>query len=160
AKRAEAGQRTAVNLSGIDHHSLKRGMTLAAPGRFRATRRVDVKLQLLPTARKLKNRAQLHFHSGAFETMAEIRLFGKAELAAGGETFAQLKLKQSVLLLAGDRFIIRQPSPLITIGGGAVLDPLPRRPRSKEAPREQLLVAFERADKAEILALLAERSVF
>src|SRR5499427_2534481 len=71
AERAEAGQRTAVNLAGIDHHSLKRGMTLAAPGRFRATRRVDVKLELLSAAAKLKNRAQLHFHSGSFETMAE-----------------------------------------------------------------------------------------
>jgi selenocysteine-specific elongation factor len=160
AERAEAGQRTAVNLAGIDHHSLKRGMTLAVPGRFRATRRVDANLQLLPSARKLKNRAQVHFHSGSFETMAEVTLFGRAELAAGDQSFAQLKLKQSVLLLPGDRFIIRQCSPLITIGGGAILDPIPRRPQAKEATREQFLSAVERSDKAEILSQLVERSLF
>jgi selenocysteine-specific elongation factor len=157
--RAEAGQRTAVNLAGIDHHSLRRGMTLAAPGRFRATRRVDVKLELLPSAPKLKNRAQVHFHSGSFESTAAVTLFGRAELAAGEETFAQLKLNGSVLLLPGDRFIVRQSSPLITIGGGMVLDPIPRRPRAEEAPREQFLVAVEGNDRPEILAQLVERAL-
>ena len=160
AERAEAGQRTAVNLAGIDHHSLKRGMTLTAPGRYRATRRVDVKLQLLPSARKLKNHALVHFHSGPFEAMAEVSLFGASELAAGGEAFAQLKLKQSALLLSGDRFIIRQSSPLVTIGGGTILDPIPRRPRAKEAPRETYLRAIERGDKVEVLAQLVERALF
>jgi selenocysteine-specific elongation factor len=126
-ERAEAGQRTALNLAGIDHQTLKRGMSLAAPGRFRATRRVDVKLQLLPGVRKLKNRALVHFHSGSFECMAEVILFEGGELPAGHELFAQLRLKQTVLVLPGDRFIIRQSSPLVTIGGGEVLDPLARR---------------------------------
>jgi len=160
AERVEAGQRTAVNLAGIDHHLLKRGMTLATPGRFRATRRADIKLELLPLARKLRNRARVHFHSGSFETIAEVTLFDRAELAAGEETFAQLKLRESVLLLPGDRFIIRQSSPLITIGGGAVLDPIPRRPRKKEMPREQFLLAVERSDKPEILAQLVDRAQF
>jgi selenocysteine-specific elongation factor len=160
AERGVAGQRTAINLAGVDHHSLKRGMTLAAPGRYRATRRVDVKLQLLPSARKLRNRAEVHFHSGSFETMAAVALFGQSELDGGGETFAQLKLKQSVLLLPGDRFIIRQSSPLITIGGGTILDPIPRRPRAKEAPREAFLAAVERRDKAAMLARLVDRSLF
>ena len=160
AERVEAGQRAAVNLAGIDHHSLKRGMSLAVPGRYRATRRVDVKLQLLPSARKLKNHAQVHFHSGPFEAMAEVSLFGAAELAAGGATFAQLKLKQSALLLPGDRFIIRQSSPLVTIGGGTILDPIPRRPRAKEAPREAYLSAVERNDKSEVLAQLVDRALF
>ena len=160
AERAVAGQRTALNLAGVDHHALKRGMTLAAPGHYRATRRVDVKLRLLPSARRLKNRAQVHFHSGSFETMAEVALLGRPELNGDSEAFAQLKLKQSVLLLPGDRFIIRQSSPLITIGGGIILDPIPRRPRAKEAPREVFLDAAERGDKAEMLARLVERSLF
>lgn len=160
AEHAEAGQRTAVNLAGIDHRLLKRGMTLAAPGRFRATRRADIKLQLLPSARKLKNRTQVHFHSGSFETIAEVALYGRAELAAGDETFAQLKLRESVLLLPGDRFIVRQSSPLITIGGGAILDPIPRRPRKEEMPREQFLIAVERSDKPEVLAQLVDRAPF
>ena len=160
AERAEAGQRTAVNLAGIDHHSLERGMTLAAPGRFRATRRADVKLELLSAAARLKNRAQVHFHSGSFGTMAEVTLFDRTELAAGAETFAQLKLRHTVLLLPGDRFIIRQSSPVATIGGGLVLDPIPRRPRAREAPREGFLLAVGRGDKTEILYQLVERSPF
>ena len=158
--RAEAGQRTAVNLAGIDHQSLQRGMTLAAPSRFRATRRIDVKLRLLPAVRKLKNRAVVHFHAGSFETMAEVALFERNELAAGEESFAQLRLRQSVLVLPGDPFIIRQSSPLITIGGGTVLDPLPRRPRAREASRRDFLVAVERKNKPEIVVQLTERSLF
>jgi selenocysteine-specific elongation factor len=158
--RAEAGQRTAVNLAGIDHQSLQRGMTLAAPSRFRATRRIDVKLRLLPAVRKLKNHAAVHFHAGSFETMAEIALFERNELPAGEESFAQLRLRQTVLVLPGDPFIIRQSSPLITIGGGAVLDPLPRRPRAREASRREFLLAVERKNKPEILAQLTERSLF
>jgi len=159
-ERAEAGQRTALNLAGIDHHTLKRGMSMAAPGRFRATRRVDVKLQLLPGVRKLKNRALVHFHSGSFECMAEVILFEGGELPAGQELFAQLRLKQTVLVLPGDRFIIRQSSPLVTIGGGEVLDPLARRPRIREAPRQQFLKTIERGDRVEILEALAQRSLF
>src|SRR5258706_11060273 len=101
--RAEAGQRTAVNLAGIDHQDLQRGMTLAAANRFRATRRIDVKLRLLPAVRKLKNRAQVHFHTGSFESMAEVALIENVELSPGDECFAQLRLKQSVLVLPGDR---------------------------------------------------------
>src|SRR5215471_7236894 len=159
-ERAFAGQRTAVNLAGTDHHSLKRGMALATPGRFRATRRVDVRLRVLPSARKLKNRAQVHFHTGSFESIAEVMLFAAQDLAGGQESFAQLKLRESVLALPGDCFIIRQSSPPITIGGGTVLDPLPRRPRAKEAPREPFLSAVERGDKVRVLDLLVRRSLF
>lgn len=155
---AQAGQRTAINLAGVDHHSLKRGMTLAAPARFRATRRVDVVMRLLASARTLKNRAQLHFHAGSFETMAEVALFGKTALEPGEETFAQLKLRQSVLVLPGDRFIVRQSSPLITIGGGMILDPVPRRRRASEKPREAYLSAVQRDDKRQVLSQLIERA--
>jgi selenocysteine-specific elongation factor len=158
--RADAGQRTAVNLAGIDHHSLQRGMTLATPSRFRATRRVDVKLRLLAGVRKLKNRALVHFHAGSFETMAEVALLERAELPAGEDCFAQFRLRQPALILPGDPFIIRQSSPLITIGGGVALDPLPRRPRAREASRSEFLQAVERNDKPEFLAQLAQRSLF
>jgi len=158
--RAEAGQRTAVNLAGIDHHALQRGMSLATPSRFRATRRLDVRLRLLPGVRKLKNRALLHFHTGSFETMAEVALFEQGELPPGAVCFAQMRLRQSVLVLPGDPFIIRQSSPLVTIGGGTVLDPLPRRPRAREVSRAEYLLAVERRDKSEILAQLTERSLF
>jgi len=159
-RRADAGQRTAVNLAGIDHHSLQRGMTLATPSRFRATRRLDVKLRLLPGVRKLKNRAVVHFHTGSFEGMAEVALFERTELSAADDCFAQLRLRERVLMLPGDPFIIRQSSPLITIGGGVALDPLPRRPRAREASRREYLQAVERNDQPEILAQLAQRSLF
>src|SRR5438105_4192154 len=159
-ERAEAGQRTAVNLAGIDHHELQRGMTLAVPSRFRATRRIDVKLRLLPAVRKFKNRSVVHFHTGSFESMAEVALFERNELSGGEEAFAQLRLRQNVLVLPGDPYIIRQSSPLITIGGGTVLDPLPRRPRAREVPRRDFLLAVERNDNSEILAQLTDRSLF
>jgi selenocysteine-specific elongation factor len=158
--RADAGQRTAVNLAGIDHHSLQRGMTLATPSRFRASARLDVRLRLLFGVRRLKNRALVHFHAGSFETMAEVALFERTELCAGEDCFAQFRLRQPALILPGDPFIIRQSSPLVTIGGGVALDPLPRRPRAREASRSEFLQAVERDDKPEILAQLAQRSLF
>ena len=159
-EHAEAGQRTAINLAGVDHHSLKRGMTLAAPARFRATRRIDVALRLLPSARTLKNRSEVHFHAGSFETIADVALFGKTALQPGEETYAQLKLRRSVLVLPGDRFILRQSSPLTTIGGGTILDPIPRRPRASEKPRDTYLSAVQRDEKREVLSQLIERAAF
>jgi selenocysteine-specific elongation factor len=159
-ERGEAGQRVAINLAGIEHQELQRGMTLAASDRFHATRRMDVKLSLLPEVRALKNRAQVHFHTGSFECMAEVVLLAGGEAAAAESNFAQLRLKQSVPTLPGDAFIIRQSSPLVTIGGGIVLDPIPRRPRAREQGRMEYLQAAERGDKAEMLNLLVSRSPF
>src|SRR2546426_7831957 len=70
-ERATPGQRTAVNLAGIEHTALKRGMVLATPGKFSKTRRIDVRLELLPSARKMKQGARVHFHTGTAETIAE-----------------------------------------------------------------------------------------
>src|SRR5216684_3770070 len=122
-ERATPGQRTAVNLAGIEHTSLKRGMVLAAPGKFRKTRRIDVRLELLSSARKMKQGARVHFHAGTAETIAEVFFHGEKELPPGGRALANLKLQDEVLVLPGDRFIVRQFSPVVTIGGGAVLDP-------------------------------------
>jgi len=123
ADKAVAGQRTALNLAGASTEDLARGMTLAPVATFEATRSVDVQLQLLPSApRPLKKRARVHFHSNTMETVAELRLHGKTELVPGESLFAQVKLPKPALLLPGDRFIIRQFSPVVTIGGGVVLD--------------------------------------
>jgi selenocysteine-specific elongation factor len=132
ADAAVAGQRTALNLAGAGTQDLSRGMTLAPPSTFSATRRVDVHLRLLASApRALKNRARVHFHSNTMETVAEIALHGAKQLLPGSESFARLKLPEPSLLLPGDRFIVRQFSPVITIGGGIVLDavPIPRMPK-------------------------------
>lgn len=131
ADAAVAGQRTALNLAGASTEDLARGMTLAPPATYATTRRVDVQLSLLPTApRSLKSRARVHFHSNTMETVAEITLHASKQLAPGEKAFVRLKLPEAALLLPGDRFIIRQFSPVVTIGGGVVLDsvPIPRMP--------------------------------
>jgi selenocysteine-specific elongation factor len=158
-ERALAGQRTAVNLAGIEHSALKRGMVLATPGKFRATRRIDTRLALLPSAPKLKHRGRVHFHAGTSETVAEVFLYGKSELAPGQSALAQLRLQDEVLILPGDRFIVRQFSPVTTIGGGAVLDALARRPLLRDTGRVGFLETLERGDRIEILAAMAERAL-
>jgi selenocysteine-specific elongation factor len=134
ADAAVAGQRTALNLAGVSTDDLARGMTLAPPATFESTRRADVSLRLLPSApRPLKNRARVHFHSYTMETVAEVVLHAghpqdstsRIQLACGQEGFARIKLPEAALLLPGDRFIIRQFSPVVTIGGGVVLDAAP-----------------------------------
>jgi len=134
ADEAVAGQRTAVNLAGIATEELARGMTLAPVETFRSTSRADVSLSLLPSARPLKNGARVHFHAYTSETIATVNLYGHKQIAPGIGAFAQLRLARPELLLPGDRFIIRQFSPVVTIGGGIVLDasPLARKPRVEE----------------------------
>jgi selenocysteine-specific elongation factor len=158
-ERAFAGQRTAVNLSGIDYADVKRGMSLAAPERFRATRRVDVRLTLLPSARKLKHRARVHFHAGTAETIAEVLFYGESALAPGQTGLAHLRLQDTVLLQSGDRFIARQFSPVITIGGGAVLDPLARRPTLRDTGRAAFLETLEGGKREESLSAMTERAL-
>jgi selenocysteine-specific elongation factor len=158
-ERATAGQRTAVNLAGIDHGEVKRGMTLAMPGRFRATRRMDVRLTLLPSPRKLKHRAKVHFHAGTAETIAEILLYGQSVLSPGQNALAHLRLQEDVLLLPGDRFIVRQFSPVITIGGGVILDPLARRPTLRDSGRTAFLETLESGKREDMLAAMTERAL-
>ena len=158
-ERVQAGQRSAVNLSGIEHTAIERGMVIASPGRFRATRRVDVRLELLPTAPKLRHRAQVHFHAGTAETIAEVYLHEGASILPGTSAFAHFKLQDEIVLERGDRFIVRQFSPVMTIGGGAILDPLARRPARKDTGRVAYLATLEKDTREEILAALAERNI-
>jgi selenocysteine-specific elongation factor len=131
ADAAVAGQRTALNLAGASTEDLARGMMLVPADTFAATRRADVRLTLLASApRPLRSRSQVHFHSYTMETITELVLHNSKELAPGTEAFARVRLPAAALLMPGDRFIIRQFSPVITIGGGIVLDaaPIPRQP--------------------------------
>ena len=158
-ERAEAGQRTAVNLAGIEHTAIQRGMVLSAKGRLRSTRRVDVRLELLPGAPPLKHRQRVHFHSGTLETIGEIYLLASRELAPGQRALAQVRLQDEAVLVRGDRFIVRQFSPVVTIGGGAVLDPQARRFTAKDTNRAQFLEMLERGTHEEILQAMAERNI-
>lgn len=126
ADAAVAGQRTALNLTGTSIDDLGRGMTLAPPSTFAATRRLDVQLKLLASApRPLPTRSPIHFHAHSMEMVGELRLYGKNQIAPGETLFGRILLSQGALLLPGDRFIIRQFSPVVTIGGGIVLDASP-----------------------------------
>src|SRR5467141_701993 len=158
-ERATPGQRTAVNLAGIEHAALKRGMVLATPGKFRKTRRIDVRLELLRSARKVKQGTRVHFHAGTAETIAEVFFHGEKELPPGASAVANLKLQDEVLVLPGDRFIVRQFSPVVTIGGGAVLDPLARRPMLRDTGRAAFLETIERQNGEETLAAMTERAL-
>ena len=124
-ERAIAGERTALNLAGVEKHELERGMVLASPNLLQTSARIDVQLSLLPSAKPLKTRARVHFHAFASETIATVQLYESAVLKPGNNAFAQLRLAAPVLLVPGDRFIIRQFSPVITIGGGVVLENKP-----------------------------------
>jgi selenocysteine-specific elongation factor len=121
-EEAVAGQRTAVNLAGVSVEELKRGMILSPPAIFQSTKRLDVSLSLLPSAKPLKQRARVHIHSYTMESVVEVFLHEGNRLAPAEEAFAQLRLAAQTLALPGDRFIIRQFSPAVTIGGGVVLD--------------------------------------
>ena len=158
-ERTEAGQRTAVNLAGIEHTAIQRGMVLSSRGRHRTTRRADVRLELLPGAPPLKYRAQVHFHAGTLETIGEVYLLGARELAPGGSALAQIRLQDEAVLVRGDRFIVRQFSPVVTIGGGVVLDPLSRRFSAKDTGRGEFLTTLEKGSREDILLAMAERNI-
>ncbi|HEY6293293.1 MAG TPA: selenocysteine-specific translation elongation factor [Terriglobia bacterium] len=142
--KAVAGQRTALNLAGIEAQEVSRGTVLAAPSLFQATNRLDCALSLLASARPLKNRSRVHFHAGTAEMLAEIVLLEGRELKPRERTYAQLRLADSGLFLPGDRFIIRQFSPVTTIGGGIVLDNQPSRHRPGDSRVGELLEGLER----------------
>jgi len=153
AESAVAGQRTALNLAGATTEDLTRGMMLVTDSTFVASKRLDVSLRLLNSApRPMKNRARVHFHSHTMEAVAEVALYGEEHVTPGEEAHAQLQLTEPGLLLPGDRFILRQFSPVVTIGGGVVLDahPLlsPREVRKLERAAEGTIRSYEQTRKS------------
>ncbi len=141
---AVAGQRTALNLSGVELSDVGRGMVLSEPGRFRASKVLDCRFDLLPSAKPLKNHAPVHFHAGTAEIEAEFRLLDGAErIEPGASASARFLLREPALLLPGDRFIVRMFSPVVMIGGGVVLDTSGRRYRRDENPEVRLRTLAE-----------------
>ena len=130
--RATAGQRTALNLTGVSTEQLARGMTLIQPDSLRSTRRLDVHLELLPETKGLRNHARVHLHAYSSETIAEVVLLGANQFDSGKSGFVQLRTADPVLVIPGDHFIIRQFSPVTTIGGGVVLDAFPQKRSGKK----------------------------
>ncbi|MEZ5353129.1 MAG: selenocysteine-specific translation elongation factor [Bryobacteraceae bacterium] len=162
--KALAGQRTAVNVAGVDAADLGRGVTVGEPGRFEPVSTIDCEFDLLASAKPLKHRAPIHFHAGTAETIAEVRLLDRAApVEPGSRALVRIHLREPLLLLPGDRFIVRMFSPVVTIGGGRVIDIAQPRPGGA-APRLSRKAAAERArslagaDAAERIAILVDSS--
>ena len=160
AARAVAGQRTALNLADIEPAELKRGDVLSEPARFSAVTQVDCRLQLLSSAKPLRNRAPVHFHSGTAEIEAEVRLLPSEPVRRPGTSgYARIVLREPALLLPGDRFIIRMFSPVVTIGGGVAMDIGGYRYRKGE-DRATRLAILESQDLPARIGLLVKEAPF
>ncbi|HET7292218.1 MAG TPA: selenocysteine-specific translation elongation factor [Vicinamibacteria bacterium] len=153
--RADAGHRTAANLSGLEVQDLARGHVVARPGELRATSLLDVSLSALPGGRGLREQQRVRVHVASAETLARVRLLGPRELASGAAEVAQLRLETPVVAVRGDRLIVRSYSPATTIAGAVVLDSLPPKRRAADRPVLERLAAA-RDDTAAAALFLAE----
>ncbi len=155
--QAIAGQRTALNLAGVQVEDLARGMTLTAPGLLESTQRIEVQLSLLADAKPLKNRARVHLHAFASETVAEVKLHEGTEIKPGTTALAQLRTEDPLLLLPGDRAILRQYSPVVTIGGAVVLDAFPLVRQKRDARIAFLKAQASGSREEALLARISRR---
>ncbi len=126
-EQALPGSRTAVNISGIPTDEIRRGEVLTRTGQYAASRRLDARFRLLPGASSgLQHNTEVKVFAGTSEVLATLRLLGTEELAPGQEGWIQLELREPLVAVRGDRYILRRPSPGETLGGGAIVDPQPR----------------------------------
>ncbi len=152
---ALAGQRVALNLVGLEKSQVTRGSVVAAPGYFQLTRACDARVQLLSKKiTPLSNRTPVHFYLGTARVVARLILLGKDELPPGEEGYVQCRLDKPLVAKRGDRFIIRSYSPMVTIGGGVVLDEHP--PRHKRFKRE-VIQRLQEMEKEDPLPYVLER---
>lgn len=152
---ATAGQRTAVNLGGIDVAQLERGMVLGEPSILSPTQIIDASITVLPNAsRGLKSRSRVRFHLGAAEVLGRIRVLDQVNEIVPGQTgWAQIRLEKPIVAVSNDRFVLRSYSPAETIAGGVILDPQASKHRSKEINKtRQKLTQLMNSDRVEKLA--------
>ncbi|UCD32528.1 MAG: selenocysteine-specific translation elongation factor [Desulfobacterales bacterium] len=126
--QAEAGMRTAVNFQGLEKDAVNRGDVLSNPGALEPNYMIDVSIHYLKSNKKpIKNRTRVRFHTGTSEVLGILILLDKEEIIPGDAAIAQLRLDQSIAIISKDRFVIRSYSPIRTIGGGHVLNPIPQK---------------------------------
>ncbi|MFO7570458.1 MAG: selenocysteine-specific translation elongation factor [Smithellaceae bacterium] len=160
-QEAFSGQRTAINLQGIEKSTLERGSVLVRPQTVWPTRRLDVMFEYLASnTRKLKNRALVRLHTGTIEIMTRIVLLDADELAPGETTFAQLLLADEDVVVAGDHFVLRSYSPVTTIGGGRILDPQPAKHKRKNKKVLGDLQTLTNGALPDKISIILERSGF
>jgi selenocysteine-specific elongation factor len=151
---AVAGQRTAVNVQGLERTEVQRGDVLVTPGRFPVTYMLDVTLTLLAEApRPLKHRDRVRFHIGTSEIMGRVILLDGDEVQPGEEVFAQLHLEESAIAAPQDRYVLRSYSPIQTIAGGVILDTLPAKHRRRRPQVLAQLTTLRDGSAADVLAV-------
>jgi selenocysteine-specific elongation factor len=159
--RAVVGQRTAINLGGVEAAEIERGMTLTLPGRLRPTQIIDAQVQILADApRALRSRQRVRVHLSAAEVFARVRVLEDGgEVKPGKQGFAQLRFESPVVGVLGDRFILRSYSPSRTIGGGKILDAFAMKHRSREVTAIRArLEGLLGGDRAKQLSSLVENA--
>jgi selenocysteine-specific elongation factor len=147
----------AVNLQGVDVQEISRGETLTHEGAFEETRRFDAVVDLLPDAKPLRHGARVRFHHGTTELLGRMALASMSSLEPGGRTFARIRLEAPAVLTRGDRFILRQYSPPLTIGGGHVIDPFPARTPIRTQAAASRFAALDRDTASAVMAFVEER---
>jgi selenocysteine-specific elongation factor len=156
---ALAGNRTAINLQGLEKEELERGMVVAPPGALVSSRRLDACLEILASApRPLKHRQAVRLHTGTSERVALPLLLDADELPPGASGYVQFFLRQPLALKPGDRLVIRSFSPAFTWGGGQVLHAHPARHRRHQAPVLAKLATLEQGAPEEVLRLYLEEA--
>jgi selenocysteine-specific elongation factor len=158
-EQAVAGNRTAINLQGLEKEELERGMVVASPGTLISSRRLDAYLEVLASApRPLKHRQAVRLHTGTSERVAMPLLLDADELAPGASGYVQFFLREPLALKPGDRLVVRSFSPAFTWGGGIVLHVNP--PRHKRRAPEVLagLATLEKGEPEEVLRLYLEEA--
>ncbi|MBE0428714.1 MAG: selenocysteine-specific translation elongation factor [Thermoleophilia bacterium] len=156
---AEAGQRVAINISGIDKEKLSRGQMIVTGDELTPTYMVDARISLIESAPgPLKYGAQARFHHGTADATAKLMFADRDRLAPGESCFAQVRLKTLIVPARGDRFILRSLSPVTTIGGGVVVDPMPRKHGQGEE-HVLRLETLQGGSPAEIVALFLQEAV-
>jgi len=155
---AQPGQRTAVNLQGVEAGAIERGDLLTVPGVLEPSYLLDVEIETLGEAgAELRDLARVRFHHGTLEAMARVKLLEGGTLAPGGRGFAQLRLETPLAALPGDRFILRRYSPPITIGGGAILhNRPPKLRRSAAGARDRMVRLGDPSPVVRLRALVDE----
>ncbi|MBE0617329.1 MAG: SelB C-terminal domain-containing protein [Proteobacteria bacterium] len=155
--RAAAGQRTALNLSGVEVADLTRGDTLVQVGTLETTHMLDARVEVLPGARgPIANRDRVRLHTGTQEVPVVVALLNGDELRPGEGGYAQLRSPARMVVCPGDRFVLRQFSPAATLGGGVVLDHRPRRHKGRRNEVLERLAVLEGEDAGARLAAFVE----
>ena len=153
--RVEAGQRAALNLQGVQRLEVTRGMVLTTPSSLRSGHLIDARLHLLENFGSLEHYQRVRFHHGTCELLARVALLEADSIEPGGTGLAQLRLEQPYAVAPGDRFIVRRYSPMITIGGGHVIDGSPAKHRRRQRATLQRLRRLENSSDADRISIWA-----